>query len=231
MGAVRSHRRRRCWAAGSPILLGGGAAMVTALGTVTIAYLTQAPAAAPAAQSSINPILIWSLVVGAVVGFIALWFQWSAEYRKLTYNPAWALKFMEIFDSPGMKSKRASAAREIKASGGKLYLSTVSTTDLDDVLNFFEDLGFYLHGDQLTPEVAHHAFHHWVRGYYSAAREYIEIEKSKERTNWEYIRYLFDASNEIETERTKDIPRILLYEADLTEFLDSEITSVAESGG
>src|SRR6266481_7066848 len=58
-----SHRYRRLWASGSPVLLGGGAAMITALGTVTIAYFTHQSEGTTAV--SLNPPVFWGLLVGA----------------------------------------------------------------------------------------------------------------------------------------------------------------------
>jgi hypothetical protein len=80
--------------------------------------------------------------------------------------------------------------------------------------------------DQLTPEVAHHAFHNWIRGYYLASQEYRRIWQEKEALHWEFISLLFDATNEIEREKMRRIRRCetVLDDAGIAEFLDDEIT-------
>src|SRR5262249_9738850 len=138
--------------------------------------------------------ILFSLFI--VVGLVMV-LQTRAEYRKRTYDPTWAIKFSEIFDSERMRTARAKAACALKDK------DTLSS-EVDEVLNFFEDLGFYMQGDQLTPEVAHHAFQYWIRGYYSAAYEYLKAGQEQEQSHWEFIGMLLEATNEIERERVKD---------------------------
>jgi hypothetical protein len=216
----RRHRLRRLAACGSPILLAGGAGMITALGTVALAYFTHG--SEPKDTISTNPTFFWSVLVGVIVGLGAMLFQWWAEYRKRTYDPTWALKLGEIYRD--MRDTRARAALSLKQNAGKLRSHDFTSADIDGVLDFFEDVGFYLRGDQMTPEVAHHYFHYSFRGYYSATREYIETAQAKEPTNWEHVHYLFDALHEIEVERDKDKHVKFLDHEALTTFLDDEIS-------
>jgi len=41
--------------------------------------------------------------------------------------------------------------------------------------NDVEDMGFYLNGDVFSEEMAHHNFFHWIRGWYSVLKSYIEV--------------------------------------------------------
>jgi len=222
MGHLREHRFRRLWASGSPILLGGGAVIITALGRVAVTSLTGTPNAATTAVS-ITPILFWSLLVGVIVGLIALLLQWNSDYRKRTYDPTWALKLGEISSSDAMLTRRSKAAECLKTDAQKLRSSEFTSLDVDAVLDFFEELGFYLRGDQITPEVAHHSFHYWIRGYYCAAREYVENAQETEATAWEHVKYLFETLHEVEIERSNGKHVRHLDKQQLDRFLDWEI--------
>ena len=115
--------------------------------------------------------MLWVLLV---VLAVLLGLQMTAEYRRRTYDPTWMLKFDEDFDSDDMRHKRSKAAEDIKKNRTRLDDNDFKSPELDDVLDFFEGVGFLIQGDEMTPEVAHHAFHHWIRGYYVATRQYIE---------------------------------------------------------
>ena len=62
-----------------------------------------------------------------------------------------------------MREERAVAAKAILDFKGRLANLEQNRDELsviDDVLDFFEDVGFYERGDQISPEVAHHHFYH-----------------------------------------------------------------------
>jgi hypothetical protein len=212
-----THRARRALASSSPILFAGLVAMTP----LVIATLTQG--ASGVTTVSLSPLIGWSLLAGLIAGMALLVFQMRAEYRKRTYDPTWALKFSDIFDSKDMKCTRSKAARTLKDNIGRLRDSNFASSDVDDVLDFFEDLGFYMQGDQITPEVAHHSFHYWICGYYSIARDYLEVGQEKEPSRWEFVKILFDATNEIEVERNKGYSKKHLDAVELNHFLKTEI--------
>jgi hypothetical protein len=76
-------------------------------------------------------------------------------------------------------------------------------------------------------EVAHHAFHHWIRGYYSAAQKYLEAGREMEPSQWEFVKLLFDVTNEVEQEKVRKTATSdsLLDSAEIADFLDEEIDS------
>jgi hypothetical protein len=129
-----------------------------------------------------------------------------------------------MYGSKNMRETRARAALSLKQNAGQLRSHDFVSADIDGVLDFFEDVGFYLRGDQMTPEVAHHYFHYYFRGYYCAAREYIETQQEKEPAYLEHVHYLFDTIHEIEIERGKGRHKKHLDHEALTTFLDGEIS-------
>jgi hypothetical protein len=84
-----------------------------------------------------------------------------------------------------------------------------------------------MQGDQVTAESAHHAFHYWIRGYYSAARVYVKAAREREPSTWEFVEFLFNMTDQIERERYKNRLKdvTLLGEKETDEFLDEEIAS------
>jgi len=225
MGKTHWHRWRRRLASGSPVLFGGGAAMIALLMPLTVATLTQT-ASGVTTTVSLSPLVVWSLLAGVVVGMTLLLLQMRAEYRRRTYDPTWVLKFGDAFNSKEMKCTRSNAAAVLQNNAGNLRRSEFKSPEIDEVLDFFEDLGFYMQGDQITPEVGHHAFHDWIRGYYSAARDYLDVAQETEPTRWEFVKILFDTTNEIEAERSKGRHKKFLDATDLADFLDAEIKLV-----
>jgi hypothetical protein len=156
MAAVWVHRLRRRFASGSRVLLIGGPPIIT----VAVATWTKTLDA--------NVISVpWWLIIGGIIGVILLLFQAGVEYQVRTYDSALAFRFDDRFFDDEMRKARSKAAKLLKESQGKLRRTDPELADIDDVLDFFEDLGFYQHGDQITPEVAHHHFYHWIRGYYT----------------------------------------------------------------
>lgn len=93
--------------------------------------------------------------------------------------------------------------------------------NIDDALDFFEDLGFYVEGDQISPEVAHQAFYYWIEGYYTAARQYIEFRQKTSPTAWDHFKPLYDITSEVEASKVKD--KKTPDETELQKFLEGEI--------
>ena len=122
-----------------------------------------------------------------------------------------------------MIKTRSKAAHTIKISTDKLRDQNFCSAEIDSVLDFFKDLGFYVKGSQISPEVAHHAFHAWIRGYYCAAREYMETAQEREPTQWEFVAYLFEETHSIEIERGKGRHKRHLDKIALNAFLEQEI--------
>jgi hypothetical protein len=139
------HRLRRLLASGSPVLFVGG----IGLAGLAISSLKE--------SSSLNPFVTWGLFALLLA---LLMFQMRAEYRRRTYDPTWILRFDDKFDCEKMRSRRSKAAKAIRDNRERLGCPNFSCAEIDDVLDFFEALGFFMQGDEITPEVVHHAFYH-----------------------------------------------------------------------
>jgi hypothetical protein len=146
-----------------------------------------------------------------------------------TYDPTWAFRFDDRFYEDEMRKIRSKAASLLKNNQGKLRRTDPNLADIDDVLDFLEDLAFYQHGDQITPEVVHHHFYHWIRGYYLASRDYIGAWQDKEPTRWEHVAELFANTSVIENKRSKGRAPKSLTEEQISIFLTEEIALCAQT--
>lgn len=166
------------------------------------------------------PTIFW--VISAVIGFLLILRAFS-EYRQRTYDQTWITHFKVEFDEDTMKQARHLASNTMKQFQGRLRTENSQLKDIDGVLDFFDELGFYVIGDQISPEVAHQSFYYWIRGYYTAARDYLEYYQSKESTTWEHIKPLYELTHEVERTASKGQFVGSLSAEKLNEFLDDEI--------
>jgi hypothetical protein len=197
----------------SSVFFGGLAAMIALFVAST----------RPDVSSHVVTNLSWAFVI-LFLGLASL--QWRNEYRRRTYDSALAIKYSDEFGAPDMNASRHSAAKQLKASRDNL--SDTELPELDEIFDFFEDLGFYTEGDQISAEVVHHTFYYWIRGYCSAAGDYLEAKRKKagESTRWEHVRILFELTSEVEAKRTK-VMRGTNIAGDISEFLNDEIMSTS----
>jgi hypothetical protein len=139
-----------------------------------------------------------------VIALIVVAKSWS-QYQNRTYDPTWALRFQAVFDGMGARRKKAADCllrRHDGDSSSNDGPNSESLVDVDDVLDFFEDIGFYVSGGQISAEVAHHHFYHWIRGYWKASRDYIGARRQLEPGIWSHVGKLFDTTWDIESSQT-----------------------------
>jgi len=170
----------------------------------------------------------------AWIAGVAFWcIQSGLEYQRRTHEPTLALKYQEVFDSDEMrKVKRPEAARAIgEFRTGVLEFERAEDRRamedrVDDILDLFEDVGFLVAGGQISPEVAHHFFFHWLRGYWRSAERYIAEQRGLNPTQWEHVGRLVAITEEIEDwdvfEKT-DASSNTNDDDEIREFLDEEI--------
>jgi hypothetical protein len=165
-------------------------------------------------------VLYWA--IGGVLLVTFIFMRNYVEYRRLKYDPHWAMNFQDRFDRE--TEARARAARALLNNKADLKnIENETLADIDDVLDFFEDVGLYQRADHISPELAHHHFFHWTRGYWQAAKPYVEAWRVKEHARWNHLEELFDTSCDIEhREQGGTREQLRLSEVDLDEFLKQE---------
>ena len=141
------------------------------------------------------------------------------------------MNFQDRFDAM-KRAARPQAAETLRDK--KAELGNIGGPELpaiDDVLDFFEDIGLYQRTDYISPELAHHHFFHWVRGYWQASKPYVQAWRKKEPARWNHLEELFEVICDIEAKQHGGKrEELTLSESDLNEFLSQEIGgAVAES--
>jgi hypothetical protein len=165
------------------------------------------------------------VIIVLLIGAAFICWQTRLNYRRKTYDPTWIQKYQDKFD--GMGSERLEAAATLLIRNTREELKDLSTTEkrnelarIDDVLDFFDDIGFYIQGDYITPEVAHHHFFHWIRGYYLSAEDYIFEWRTIESGRWNHLEELYRVVCRLEAEEKR---RMKEKAFDRTEFLKDEV--------
>jgi hypothetical protein len=168
------------------------------------------------------------LVVFAVILASKTWL----EYQRRVYDPSMIWTFQKEFDALEDKRKEAAIvcleflrSNSTERDETKRWAETDLTERIkvEPILDCFEDVGFYLAGDQFSDMVAHHNFFHWIRGWYCILAPYIEYYQitKGERSAYIHIEKLFWRTAEIE--RRCSPPQLLLTNnAQKIEFLREE---------
>jgi len=82
--------------------------------------------------------------------------------------------------------------------------------ELEDLLDFFEDLGRALSTDNLTDETVHHYFYTWIKGYYVVLSGYIKSGLHQEgKAAWCHFEELWSRTSVIEKRIELDAPTFL----------------------
>lgn len=167
-----------------------------------------------------------------VIGVAIIWlFQTWAEYVRRTYDLTAFNAFQTRWDSRQAQQWRARAAKLLKSAQTVAAVRTnrEALSDADDTLDLIEEIAFYVVGNQVSPEAAHHHLWHWIRGYWFSARNYIGVLRKNPSTVtvYEYIEKLYGVVSEIETERSGCPGNTLsLDAAQIDEFLTEEMNCV-----
>lgn len=168
------------------------------------------------------PGIVWIAVTIVLVFWMV---QTYSGYLQKLYDPKWVLKFDD--DWMNSVNQRRAAAKALADYQGHLSEVDEHRSDLepiDEVLDFFETVGFYMSGEQMSAEVIHHHLFHWLRGYWCASRTYVEAWQRKETLRWEHIAALYDTTAQIEAKREgirKE--KVLFDEQKVKEFIEEEL--------
>ena len=180
-----------------------------------------------AAQPSASHLTFW-IYLGLIAAIMFLMLQTYLEYKRRTYDPTLALTLQDTWERQEKEETRAVASKTIRDHRdklGKIGEHEGLLSPIDDVLDMLEDVGFYVHGDQISPEVAHHHFYHWIRGYWCAAHGYIKAWQAKETARWQHLSELYDETSKVELSiQGGKKAQLWLSDGKIGEFLDQEIS-------
>jgi len=172
------------------------------------------------AFSSLETSVFWIFLPIAVIILITSTY---IEYQRRTHDWILILKYQDWFDKMGAKRNSDSSKRN-NAAAFLLGRSEKGRTELYDIFDLFEDMGFYLKGNQLSSKVIHHYFYHWIRIYYQKSEKLIADYCSEQPARYEHLPSLFKAISIIEAKKQKvPIQGLRLKDEKLTEYLEEEL--------
>jgi hypothetical protein len=153
----------------------------------------------------------WAVAVAGVAVVVLGYFAAHGAYTQKSIDRI--TQYERDFKS--LKAERKKAATYLLKKGGK-------ETDVDDVLDFFDSpLGNLTERGYLDEKLVYDFFFEWIRGYWSACKEYIEGQK--DRTEWNTFATLYEAVVEIHKREPGSDKKELLTGDDLREFLEWEL--------
>jgi hypothetical protein len=143
----------------------------------------------------------WVLLIFSVaVGFVAQGFIQFEEHR---YSGDLVLRLDAKFD--GMKEERAEAARAVSAFLGKGSWDAVSDQErdgLDDVLGFFEEVGFLWKTNRVSAEEVHEYFYDDLRMYCQESLGYMDEQRRELSSSYfENVEPLLEATTRVEAKK------------------------------
>jgi len=144
-------------------------------------------------------ITAWATAATAIIAIIAL----MAESRKsrMALVADVMLRMQEKFDSQRMIIVRKKAVKAIQDFRSKK--TDKLSDDVDDVLDFFEEVALLARRTVIDKKSAWHAFYFWIDGYWWATIDYINSERKNSPTQWEDLFWLHRKLVEIENEGEK----------------------------
>jgi hypothetical protein len=110
-------------------------------------------------------------VAGAIGGIVVFW--WQVSRARYNQRIDLILKLSERFDKSEMRAARAKAARALRADR--------KTEDgaVDDVIGFFEDVGFLLDRNAIDVESVYEFFEYWAVPYHQVTEYWRERERDE----------------------------------------------------
>jgi hypothetical protein len=182
----------------------------------------------------------WCVVIGTIVAVFGLiwaifiWYKPTPEKPKPTDSQSdikdttLVKNYDDKFEN--MTKRRALAAIAIQEylSKGKWSLVTNNTDALDDVLGFFDTMGYDQANGLLNPNALHEYFCDDIMAYYQASADYItEVQKTEGATTFEHIKPLFNLMVETEAAKEHTNANAIYYsKKDLEDYFKSETNSV-----
>jgi hypothetical protein len=167
------------------------------------------------------------LVTAGLVPVTAGAFYLQSRQNRFALGIDLLLKLDDQFDTPMMRASRRKASTYLKEKQGIHTRSDVSIDDLehslDAVLDFFDQVGYFLKRGALERGAVWNAFYHQVHHWYSNADEYITSQRQRDATIWENLEYLNRQLVAEQMRQCNDLdPSIKLSERSLLNFLNDE---------
>ena len=158
-------------------------------------------------------------ILAAIFGLFA---QIRASLHQKEFKTDWLFHFEDEWRD--MRDDRSMAATEVLQYMKTDNWDTVTNTEnLDQVLDFFEDLGFYSENNQISDEILHQEFYSEMRMYCQPSEQYITQAEISEPAVWNHVLPLLKRMTLIESKRTGTPPALCFWPSEKEEeYLNSE---------
>ncbi|MGD1089748.1 MAG: hypothetical protein ABR955_13660, partial [Verrucomicrobiota bacterium] len=172
--------------------------LMAVLGVIVFLKSSEDPAKHKCVKKWFWPIFWTAIFIGAF-GFFA---QIMSTSHQKKFNTDLVQYYEDKFDA--MKDTRSLAASEVNEyfQNGN-WNAVENTKELDLILDFFDDLGFYSENGQMSDEVLHQEFYGSMRTYCQPAERYIKETEIDEPTVWNHVLLLFKRLTDIEATQSK----------------------------
>jgi hypothetical protein len=176
--------------------------------------------------------VLWFTLIVSVV--LSLAFQVSSSYHEQTYKNDLILRYQDRYEEKltGDRAQAAKAISDYLHNGNwKSVTNQYNIDGLENVLAFYDELGFYWRHGEISSDVLYEHFYYEMRIYCQPTMGYIrDNQKTDSVADWEYVEPLFSELTRIEASKTGKSIKDCTWDAKtLTENLDSEIRRLKEN--
>ncbi len=178
--------------------------------------------------------LVLLLAVILLAATLSIRHQANVEYERLSYDPTMILKWQDTFDDlceSGKVAKAATLSKEFLKVND--WSKVANANEIEYVLDFLDDLGFYLDGNLFSDEVVHHHFYHYIRLFLQKGVFYIDQERKRlnEPKKWEHCELLLARVTAIEFGKPDPTATEAEWNTEkLTRYFDDELPSAKAEG-
>lgn len=172
---------------------------------------------------NVAPMLAVLLSVGTLVV--------SLRHNRFSMGVEILARLQREFDGESMRIIRARASKSL------LHPSTRENRDVDDILDFFENVALLEKRGAIDIELVWHAFYYWFTVYFDMTRAYRIEARTEDSTQWEDIERLYVRIQAEQMRRAEKAPFSLASETDIQgvseaqrSFLYTEISEAPVSG-
>jgi hypothetical protein len=156
--------------------------------------------------------IIWFAAVAFIA--VSIFIQSSASHHEWEYKNDLVLRYQDRYEER-MIRERVEAATAINIylqKGNWDAVSSEDTDSLEDVLAFYDELGFYWKNHEVSTDVLYEHFYSDMRTYCQVGIKYIQAnQKTDSPADWEYVEPLFNELTKMEAKRIgKDASKCVL---------------------
>ncbi len=171
----------------------------------------------------ISNLTVWATVVMAVASIVSAWAAIRAvkvqnaqaretlRHSQETLSVELLMRLDDRFNSKLLHTRAVAAG---------MLADKATGSAVDDILDFFETVGYLVRGQNLSSELVWHTFYHTLHRYYLLSQDYIAAERREHPRIWSDLTRLHEQL--VQIERNSPRPDIEVSQDELREFIVDE---------